>query len=42
MVFDVLMFIGVCVIGGVTFYMGYGTGYTVGKLSKTKEDKETK
>jgi uncharacterized membrane protein SpoIIM required for sporulation len=37
MMFDVLMFIGVVVIGVITFYMGYGVGYFVGKVSKSKE-----
>jgi hypothetical protein len=34
MVFDVLMLIGLVVIGVATFYLGYGVGYLAGKVSK--------
>jgi hypothetical protein len=40
--FDLLLGLGVAVVALAAFYMGYGTGYAAGKLSKNTESKESK
>jgi hypothetical protein len=32
--FDLLLFLGVGVVAVIAFFVGYSSGYTVGKLSK--------
>jgi hypothetical protein len=32
--FDFLLFVGVAVCAGASFYLGYGVGYLAGKVSK--------